>query len=260
MNHIRDPRILPSAKIELQRAVTAPILASSIREYFVNKDIVFMIDYTKSDLKGIKLLTYLSNLNMPTDVVMDPSNYEEYAELMTAYFQQRAIVNCNAITGMATELILNFAQVPRHKHPYSSNISDEYLDTFCHQYEEILALWRIFLDSMLVFVGMKVMELQLNDNEEMLIVDDKEVIGHNVANIIGAPNFLTTYFELTSLETKAYFKKQFEEPMFGGKDLMYYFYSPDNTLPKLLNKDMFTAASSNEAKIFVDFVHHLQTK
>lgn len=242
--------------------VAAPIPATSIREYFVNKNIQFVIDYKESALKGKLLLTYLTNLNMPADVSFIPNTleYTDYAELMEAYFEQRAIVNCQSLTGMAVELILYFAGVAANHSPYISNVPDEWMENFCRAHTELLATWRVFIDSMVIFIGLKVMKLNFQDNEEMTIIDDRDVIGHNVANVIGAPNFLMTYFANTALESQAYFKKQFEDPMFAGKDLMYYFYTHGNDLPAVLRQDVFNLAQSEDAIMFMQFMQQHENK
>ena len=242
--------------------VTAPIPATSIREYFVNKNIQFIIDYKESTLKGKLLLTYLTNLNMPVDVSFVPSalKYTDYAELMEAYLNQRAIVNCQSLVGMAVELLLYFAGVPGSESPYVSNVSDEWMEKFCRSHTELLATWRVFLDSMVIFIGLKVMKLNLQDNEQIPIIDDRDAIGHNVANVIGAPNFLMTYIANTALESQAYFKKQFEEPIFAGKHLIHYFYTNGNDLPSILRQDAFNLAQTEEAFTFMQFMEQQPNK
>ena len=46
----------------------APIAIDELKKYFTDKDVSYLIDYEKSDLKGKKLLTYLSNLDIPADI------------------------------------------------------------------------------------------------------------------------------------------------------------------------------------------------
>ena len=41
---------------------TAPIKIEELKKYFADKETFYVIDYANSDLKGSKLLTYLSNL------------------------------------------------------------------------------------------------------------------------------------------------------------------------------------------------------
>ena len=43
----------------------APIAIDDLKKHFTDENVEFLIDYDKSDLKGEKLLTYLSNLDLP---------------------------------------------------------------------------------------------------------------------------------------------------------------------------------------------------
>jgi hypothetical protein len=45
---------------------TAPVKIEELKKYFADKDTFYLIDYANSDLKGTKLLTYLSNLDIPS--------------------------------------------------------------------------------------------------------------------------------------------------------------------------------------------------
>ena len=63
----------------------APIAIDDLKKHFTDKDISFLIDYKKSDLKGEKLLTYLSNLDLPCDL----KNIDN--DLMKELFNERII-------------------------------------------------------------------------------------------------------------------------------------------------------------------------
>ena len=44
----------------------APIAIEDLKKYFLDKSITYNIDYTNSKIKGTKLLTYISNLDIPS--------------------------------------------------------------------------------------------------------------------------------------------------------------------------------------------------
>ena len=50
-----------------------PISIDNLKKYFTDKNTTFIIDYNKSSLKGNKFLTYISNLDVPCDVILDDS-------------------------------------------------------------------------------------------------------------------------------------------------------------------------------------------
>ena len=50
-----------------------PISIDNLKKYFTDKNTSFIIDYNNSSLKGNKFLTYISNLDVPCDVILDDS-------------------------------------------------------------------------------------------------------------------------------------------------------------------------------------------
>jgi hypothetical protein len=62
---------------------TAPIAIEDLKKYFADKETFYLINYKDSELKGEKLLTYLSNLDVPSDIKF--SNLEEIAEMIAVY-------------------------------------------------------------------------------------------------------------------------------------------------------------------------------
>jgi len=59
---------------------TAPIAIEDLKKYFADKETFYLINYKDSELKGEKLLTYLSNLDVPADIKF--STLEEIAEMI----------------------------------------------------------------------------------------------------------------------------------------------------------------------------------
>ena len=58
-----------------------PIDLKNLKKYFEDKSESYMIDYEKSKLKGAQFLTYISNLDIPCDIL----NYDD--ELLLSYFE-----------------------------------------------------------------------------------------------------------------------------------------------------------------------------
>lgn len=220
---------------ELRRVVTAPIAASLLREHFVNRDILFVIDYKNSSLKGMRLLTYLSNLDMPADIQWDLNDYDEYAELLGAYFSQRAVVKCDSLAALAGEVLMHFARIPRDQRPFSSPVSEEFLSRFCNEHLDELAIWSAFLQSTLLYAGLRLYPGLIDDDPNVRTVNDPDAVGHNVVNLVKAPDFLTQFITMSSTHFFAYFKPQFDTPMFGGYTLAYYFMCPSNSLTQFLD-------------------------
>jgi hypothetical protein len=244
---------------ELQVTVTAPLTAQDIRQHFQNPEIQFFIDCKNSRLKGSKLLTYLTNLDMPADVKIDLADYDGYSELLSAFIEQRGINNCPTLTLLAGEVVMHFAMVDRKDRPFTTLIPEAWVERFCQEHADTLSLWRIFLDSMVIYMGRNIMKMPFEDNKELPVVDDRDAIGHNVVKLLCIPDYLRVYFATTQLQAQVYFQPQFETPMFNGRDLAYYFFSPENYVGALLNGDLVAAMQTEEGKQLREYVHqHMQ--
>ena len=64
-----------------------PIELKDLKKYFEDKTQSYQIDYLNSKLKGAQFLTYLSNLDIPCDLV----NYDN--DLLKEYFETSMLVN-----------------------------------------------------------------------------------------------------------------------------------------------------------------------
>ena len=182
---------------ELRRVVTAPIPASSLREHFVNKDVLFVIDYKNSTLKGMRLLTYLANLKMPVDIQWDLDNYAEYSELLKAYFEQRGVVDCHSLAALASEVVMHFSRVRREECTFISPVSEEFIQRFCEENMNEVAMWCAFLSSMVVYIGKKLRPGMITDFTDVVEIAAPDAIGHNVVNLLTVPNFLTNFLRLS---------------------------------------------------------------
>ena len=70
----------------------APIPIEELKEYFNDDSIVFNINYANSTLKGNKLLTYISNLDIPVQLSgFYELSYEEKEEFVLAYMNSKLI-------------------------------------------------------------------------------------------------------------------------------------------------------------------------
>ena len=79
---------------------TAPIAIDELKKHFENNDVSYLIDYHKSELKGEKLLTYLSNLDLPCDL----KNWDY--SLLKDYFNSTSILNCKVNPNYLNKLVI----------------------------------------------------------------------------------------------------------------------------------------------------------
>jgi hypothetical protein len=79
-----------------------PISIENLKIYFNNKETFYLIDCKNSELKGNKLLTYLSNLDLPSDV-KDPD-----LELVKDYLNSSSLVNINSLENIVIDILLEY--------------------------------------------------------------------------------------------------------------------------------------------------------
>lgn len=215
---------------QLTRKVTAPLESASIREFFENKDLFYVINYSQSKIKGPQFLIYATNLDLPCDVEFDlPMSYDEYSEIMKAFMKQTSITRMSLLQVMAAQLLLAAKGIPAAEQHYSTPASDEFINRFIEENEELVASWLHFFDSTPVY-AIKAIE-RLRDyympHERFEVIDDRTAVGPNVATLFNIPDFIGLYFT-TGKYKMSYYKQQFEEYIFKGSNLAPYFDVKNN--------------------------------
>ena len=109
-----------------------PIELKDLKKYFEDKTESYLIDYENSTLKGAQFLTYLSNLDIPCDIL----NMDE--ELISEYLNTQMLVN---IPKLEKEII---AVLFEHK---GLSKTDKYKSVI-EKNKEILDKWEGKLESL----------------------------------------------------------------------------------------------------------------
>lgn len=214
------------------RETVVPFPTNMIREYFSDKDLFFIANYSESKLKGAQFLTYLSNINIPSDVKFNtPIGYEEYAEIMKAYMESINIVNCAGLHVMAAEMLLVAKGLPYERSPYALPIDEKVILMFIEEHYEMVQKWMHFIDSTQVYAlrSIKALNDHFKPEERFPVVEDRSYVGANIAQLFRIPQFIALYFVIENATYKlSYFREQFEEYMFKNETLAKYFQSPNN--------------------------------
>lgn len=214
------------------REVTVPFPATSIREYFQDKSLFFIANYSESKLKGQSFLTYLANINIPSDVKFNtPISYEEYAEVMKAYMESINVINCAGLHVMAAEMLLVAKGLPYERSPYALPIDDQIVLKFIQEYKYLVDNWVHFIDSTQVFAlrSIKALNEHFKPEDRFPVVEDRSYVGANIAQLYRIPEFIAVYFSIENAKYKlSYFRDQYEEYMFKNETLAKYFQSPNN--------------------------------
>ena len=214
------------------RETVVPFPTDMIRQYFSDKDLFFIANYSESKLKGAQFLTYLSNINIPSDVKFNtPIGYAEYAEIMKAYMESINIVNCAGLHVMAAEMLLVAKGLPYERSPYALPIDEKVILMFIEEHYEMVQKWLHFIDSTQVYAlrSIKALNDHFKPEEHFPVVEDRSYVGANIAQLFRIPQFIALYFVIENATYKlSYFRDQFEEYMFKNETLAKYFQSPNN--------------------------------
>jgi hypothetical protein len=84
---------------------TAPISIDNLKHYFVDKTTFYVINYKDSSLKGAKLLTYLSNLDIPCDIDFKDCALSDYHDILKDYLHSPMIVNVSTLENAVINII-----------------------------------------------------------------------------------------------------------------------------------------------------------
>jgi hypothetical protein len=198
----------------------APISIEELKKYFADKNNFYLIDYSKSKLKGKKLLTYLSNLEIPSDISFIGTTEEEFSEIFKDYLNLQMICNVSSLEKFTIDILKEFKGLS-NQNTFNRLIQDN---------TDILKEWVSKIDSLTLY------NMYSIDNEEF----KKFVESHTLdeTNCLNGVNFvsLLKHEELYSLYEKIeqqdlkFYKKYFEDYMFKGKNLYSYWANENNPM------------------------------
>ena len=216
----------------------APIPIDCIKEYFKDKNIMFLIDYENSKLENKVFLTYLSNLDVPCDIKLDSLSTEKKLALLEAYLDIKNITNVPALNIMMAQIILHMIGSNPSILFKTLSLTPEECNTFIEKNKLEIERWLIFLDSTMVFLiySYKDLNEKIKVEETFPIIDDENFVGLNVINLLKIPAFLELYFAAEKPVALYYFKRHFEIYMFKGKSFFEYYNNEYNAFIPLLKQ------------------------
>jgi len=169
---------------------TAPIKIEELKKYFTDKDTFYLIDYANSDLKGTKLLTYLSNLDIPSDIKLEA--HTELADgLLLDYLNSPFLVNIPFLEKEAIRMLLQY-----------KGVNDFGYTEFISANKEQLNVWASILDSLLYFNTYSINDDNYKEQiKQAPKFDNNLVIGINFVSLLWAnpnnPIFILTWAIVT---------------------------------------------------------------
>lgn len=218
----------------------APISIENLKKYFTDKTTFFIINYKESSLKGLKLLTYLSNLDIPCDINCTGCDSDEVYDLIKEYLHSTMIVNIPSLEKAVTSILLQ-----------AKGLSSIYDHNFVKENREILDLWIKKLDSLSLYnmsiIGDKHFK-EFIDNFET--DESSDLIGVNFVSLLKNEDFYEFYGNIDSSNLKNY-THYFNDYMFKGKNLYSYWANKNNPMFLLtygIAEGMITGETYNSAK------------
>lgn len=195
---------------------TAPIGLEDLKKHFNDKSVSYVIDYANSKLKGKKLLTYISNLDLPIDISFDP-NTEEGQELIKDYLESTFLVNVSSLEKAVIETLFVYR--------FEDSKND-----FIKENKELLDLWARYLDSATLFNLYVVQEDTLKEFVKQQPEEKFDVIkGINFVHAFKYCDFFAFYQKIEPTNLK-FMPQLFDEYIFKGKNLYSYWANENNPM------------------------------
>jgi len=199
---------------------TTPISIENLKEYFADNDVCFLIDYENSTLRGNKLLTYLSNLEIPCDIKF--SNDDDLYELMLEYFNSQMLLNIDSLEKKALEILLQCK--------YEPEIANERNEKFIEENIQIVSKWISLIESLTVYNMFIIKKEETQDFVKIFpVVENDDLRGINFVSLLKHEIF---YDLITTIDPKnlLYYKEYFENNVFKGKNLFEFWSNEKNIL------------------------------
>ena len=202
----------------MQQVITtpAPIPVLELKRKFT-EDVHFNIEYSKSKFKGKAFLTWLSNLKIDVDLLIESE--EDTMELIAAYLELPVMLYHEALVGVIVNMLL-IRNGLIGSVPFDPTVFEE-------RHGVLLDLWSERLDCCPLFAALCVTGDSLEINAEQWPTVNETTSGINWVHCLNHPGMALYFAQERELR---YSKHWFEERVFAGKNLYHYFESPDNVL------------------------------
>ncbi len=226
---------------------TAPLSMELVKEQFENKEMTFVINYKESELQGKNLLVYISNLELNCEIDFHSCSFDKREELIKEFLNVNCINNINSLRLNAAHIILEFMGVDFSEEILNPAFSKSEIQIFIKNNKETLEKWKTFLQSTMVYnlTSVSAVNEEYKFDQIFETVDDPFYIGRNVVTLLSIPTFMERVYSIPVEQELFYFKQQFEECMFKGESLFYYFCNEANT-PFLIYNMLLTGDMSIE--------------
>lgn len=218
-----------------------PIAIEDLKKFFTDKSTFYIINYKDSKLKGAKLLTYLSNLEIPCDIDLSNLEDSEKYELLKDYMLSPMIVNIKSLELLTID-VLNYAK--------NLNITSIH-SSFVENNVELIDDWISKLDSLTIYNMYSIDNPEFKEFAKQFPVSDRDdLTGVNFVSLLKHESFYSFYSKIEKEKLKFY-NHYFNDYMFKGKSLFSYWANENNPLFLLtygIAEGLVDSKQYNEAK------------
>lgn len=195
----------------------APISIEDLKLYFEDKETFYNINYTTSSIKGDKLLVYISNLDIPCDIITNSE--DETIEILEAYLNSSFLVNLPSLESKVISLLLQHKEIiPVEDIEILDQVKDK-LDSWTEKLES-LPLFNMYSVNDKTMKGWVVNEHKTDDTQELT--------GVNFVSLLKHESFYL-FYEKFMFEPK-YYSAYFNEYMFKGNNLYSFWANKNNPM------------------------------
>lgn len=193
---------------------TVPISIENLKKYFIDKEVSYVIDYQNSSLKGKKFLTYLSNLDLPTDI-KNPD-----LELVKEYLHSISLLNVSSLENIVIDILFEFKNISK-ENKYKN---------FINENKDIISKWREKLESLSIFNLYSINSDEFKDYAKSFPSDDTNSLdGINFVSLLKHERFYL-FFKNINNDIVKFYTHYFEDYMFKGKNLFSYWSNENNPM------------------------------
>lgn len=192
----------------------APISIEDLKKHFQIENVSYMIDYSQSELKGKKLITYLSNLDLSANI-KNPD-----LDLVKDYLHSVSLVNISSLENIVIDILFVKKNIAKGEH-YHKFISENL---------EILDKWQNKLESLSVYNMFMLNSDKFREYAQSFPKDEtQELEGVNFISLLKHSRFFSYYGKINN-NTLKFYTHYFNDYMFRGKNMFEYWANEKNTL------------------------------
>jgi hypothetical protein len=208
-----------------------PLSLETMKQVVTTTNVEVVVDYTASQIKGRSALIYLTNANIP-NVRFTVSTAEEAFELIDCYIMHKSTINIDCLCASIVRLLLAIKAVelsPADEESIDglSLISPDDVGEYLMDDKRRINLLHLIhvLDNIPTCLYATSPEFVKNHGAPETVfpvVNTLDYIGYTFVNLVSMESFLIAYYSVPTTAPVVFFKQQFTEYAFGGKNLFAY--------------------------------------